>query len=201
MKLAVVRVGEGFAVLDKPVGLLSIPGKTERDCVAARVPWIVPGAHGPIVAHRLDQHTSGLIVVGLTPEDHRALSIAFAEGRVRKRYVARVSGEVEAESGEIDLPLRADLADRPRQRVDVALGKPSVTRWWRRGVDRLELEPVHGRTHQLRVHLAQGLGVPIVGDRLYGGAPAPRLMLHSALLTFPHPRTGQRLTVHSAVPF
>ncbi len=199
--LPIQRLGEGFAVIDKPCGLLSIPGKVERDSVALRVPRLIPGAHGPIVAHRLDQYTSGLMVVALTPEDHRALSTAFAEWRVYKRYAARLSAPVPSSMGEIALPIRSNPEDRPRQIVDHKDGKFSVTRWWRRGTDRLELEPLQGRTHQIRVHLALGLGVPILGDRLYGGAPAPRLMLHARELAFPHPRTGALVSSSSPVPF
>ncbi|MEL6543359.1 MAG: RluA family pseudouridine synthase [Myxococcota bacterium] len=198
--LEILKLGEGFAVLNKPSGLLSIPGRTIHDSVASRVPWIVPGAHGPIVAHRLDQDTSGVMVVGLTPADHRALSIAFANGHVAKRYVARLGEDPSEESGTIELALRADLDDRPRQVVHPR-GKRSLTRWRRLGARRIALVPEQGRTHQLRVHLSSGLGLPIDGDRLYGGAVASRLMLHATHLEFPHPRTGSPVAVSSAPPF
>ncbi|MEO1171854.1 MAG: RluA family pseudouridine synthase [Myxococcota bacterium] len=199
--MRVLQVGEGFAVVEKPAGLLSIPGRAESDSVQARIPFLIPGAHGPTVAHRLDQDTSGVMVVGLTPADHRALSIAFARGEVRKLYEALVEPGPTATAGRIELRLRLNPSDRPRQIVDPVRGKDGVTEWRSLAPGRLELRPLHGRTHQLRVHLAAGLGTPIRGDRLYGGAPAPRLMLHARELQFPSPRDGRPIRVCSPCPF
>lgn len=180
-----------------------MPGRGEagRDNLAARVQAQWPDA---LVVHRLDQATSGLIVFGRGPAAQRTLSIAFAERRVAKRYVALVADPVAGDGGTIDLPLAADWPNRPRQQVDPENGKPSLTRWRvlvRDGAHtRLELEPVTGRSHQLRVHLA-ARGHPIVGDALYGGAPAPRLMLHATRLAFAHPVSGVPLSFHSPPPF
>lgn len=186
--MQLLHVDAGLAVVNKPSGLLSVPGRQESDCAWARLREILPDA---LVVHRLDMATSGLLLFARGPEMQRALSLDFAERRVEKRYVARVQGRLDGpreEWAEIDLPLIADWPNRPRQKVDHAQGKPSRTRW--RVLDhegdstRLELEPVTGRSHQLRVHL-QALGHPILGDSLYGGAPAPRLMLHACALALP----------------
>ena len=192
--------------VDKPAGLLSVPGRGEgkRECVAARVQAAVPDA---LVVHRLDQATSGVMLFGRGGPAQRALSIAFAERRVAKRYEAIVHGDVSGDAGAVDLPLLSDWAKRPRQKVDHANGKPSLTRWRVLSRDaaanttHLALEPVTGRSHQLRVHLA-AIGHAIVGDALY--APqleAPRLLLHACELRLPHPQDGRTLVITSAVPF
>ena len=157
------------------------------------------------VVHRLDMATSGLVAMGRGGAMQRALSIAFAERRVAKRYVALVAGSVEGEEGTIELPLAADWPNRPRQQVDLQRGKPSVTRWRvlarEGGNTRLELDPLTGRSHQLRVHLL-AIGHPIVGDALYApGLAAPRLMLHASALAFAHPHTGEPMAFESKVPF
>jgi tRNA pseudouridine32 synthase/23S rRNA pseudouridine746 synthase len=196
---------EQLLVVDKPAGLLSVPGRGEgkHDCMAARIQAHVPEA---LIVHRLDQATSGVMLFGRGADAQRSLSIAFAERRVAKRYEALVQGHLSGDAGEIDLPLAADWPNRPRQRVEPERGKPSLTRWRVLGRDavtgttRLALEPVTGRSHQLRVHLA-AIGHPIVGDALYGGVAAPRLMLHACELRLPHPRDGAMLAVISAVPF
>lgn len=196
---------EHLIVLDKPAGLLSVPGRGEAGAInllaAARTRW--PELQ---VVHRLDMATSGLIVFARTATAQRQLSIAFAERRVDKRYEAIVHGQLAADSGEIDLPLAADWPRRPRQQVDHTRGKPSLTQWRALARDalcsRLELTPLTGRSHQLRVHLS-AIGHPIVGDELYGppGDSSPRLMLHATRLAFEHPIDGQRVELHSAVPF
>lgn len=192
-------------VIDKPAGLLSVPGRLpeNRDSVAIRVHAQYPEA---LIVHRLDQVTSGLILMARDAATHRTLSEAFAARQVDKRYEALVEGIVEGESGEIDLPLICDWPNRPRQKVDHGIGKPSRTRWRVMSRDaaasrtRLALEPVTGRSHQLRVHLAE-TGHPIVGDAFYGAAPAPRVCLHAGWLAFAHPGNGQRVEFNAALPF
>ncbi len=158
------------------------------------------------IVHRLDQPTSGLVLFALDADTHRALSAAFEHRAVDKCYEALVHGAPDAETGSIDLPLAADWPNRPRQQVDRERGKPSLTHWRVRardaGESRLELQPVTGRSHQLRVHLA-AIGHPVQGDRLYGPSddPAPRLMLHARALRLVHPADGGELALESAVPF
>jgi tRNA pseudouridine32 synthase/23S rRNA pseudouridine746 synthase len=202
----VLYVDDAVVVVDKPAGLLAVPGRGEaaRDCVAARVQARYVDA---LVVHRLDQDTSGLLVFGRGAAAQRALSRAFAERRVAKRYMAVVAGLPASDSGSIDLPLAADWPNRPRQQVDLLHGKPSLTRWCvlardaATGTTRLALEPVSGRSHQLRVHLL-AIGHPILGDALY--APqytASRLMLHASELTIPHPDDARPMHFCNAVPF
>jgi tRNA pseudouridine32 synthase / 23S rRNA pseudouridine746 synthase len=191
--------------VDKPAGLLAVPGRAERDCVAARVQSVVPDA---LIVHRLDQATSGVMLFGRGAVVQRALSVAFAERRVAKRYEAVVHGLFGDDTGQIALPLAADWPNRPRQRVDMERGKPSLTHWCVLSRDsasattRLQLEPVTGRSHQLRVHLA-AIGHAIVGDALYADdtSGALRLMLHACELRLPHPRDGRTLSLTSALPF
>jgi tRNA pseudouridine32 synthase/23S rRNA pseudouridine746 synthase len=201
--LRVLAADHALVVADKPAGLLAVPGKGDagRDHLAGRVQAVFADA---LVVHRLDMATSGLIVFARGPEVQRRLSIAFAERRVAKRYVAVVSGDVADDHGSIELPLAADWPNRPRQQVDPVLGKPSLTRWRVLSRDgghtRLELEPVTGRSHQLRVHLA-AIGHAIVGDALYAGEAAPRLLLHATSLAFAHPLSEAPLSFSSPPPF
>ena len=184
-----------------------MPGRTIADCLAARVAARWPDTR---VVHRLDMATSGLMLFARGPEMQRRLSLAFAQRRVGKRYIAVVDGLVDAAAGEIDAPLVVDWPNRPKQKIDAAGGKPSLTRWRRLAFDealqrtRLELEPVTGRSHQLRVHLAS-IGHAIVGDDLYAppsiAAAAPRLLLHAARLRFRHPLDGRELAFESPCPF
>jgi tRNA pseudouridine32 synthase / 23S rRNA pseudouridine746 synthase len=192
--------------VNKPAGLLSVPGRGDagRDCLAARVQAEVPEA---LVVHRLDQATSGVMIFARGATVQRVVSMAFAERRVGKRYEAVVEGDVRGDAGEIDLPLSADWPNRPRQQVDHVRGKPSLTRWRVLARDaaaqttRLALEPVTGRSHQLRVHLA-AIGHAIVGDPLYANeSAAPRLLLHACELRLPHPSQGRTLVVTSPLPF
>ncbi len=193
-----------FLVLTKPSGLLSVPGLTGEKSVES----LLRRQYGEVwMVHRLDQDTSGLMVVALTAEAYHALQRQFLQRTVHKRYVALLSGTVSG-SGTISLPLRPDPLDRPRQVVDHEHGREAVTRYEVLGHDdqgrtRIALTPLTGRTHQLRMHCAhaEGLATPIVGDRLYGHADGPRLMLHAADLSFSHPLTGQPLTFHSEPPF
>ncbi|MEF7616246.1 pseudouridine synthase [Aquincola sp. MAHUQ-54] len=197
-----------LVVVDKPAGLLSVPGRGEhlRDCIAARVQARWADA---LIVHRLDMATSGLMVLGRGAAAQRTLSIAFAERRVDKRYIAVVHGHVADDSGEMAWPLICDWPNRPRQIVDMQIGKPSLTRYRvieRRadGTTRVALEPVTGRSHQLRVHL-QTLGHPILGDELYAPdavrAASPRLLLHAQRLALPHPHDGRPLAFESPAPF
>ncbi|MBW8880222.1 MAG: RNA pseudouridine synthase [Asticcacaulis sp.] len=196
-----------MVVADKPSGLLSVPGRgpDKQDCLIARVQADFPDA---LTVHRLDMATSGLIVLGRGTEAQRRLSIAFSQRDVAKRYVAIVAGRVDADAGEVDLPLITDWPNRPKQMIDHAIGKPSLTRYRvvTREEDRtrVELEPVTGRSHQLRVHM-MALGHPIVGDALYAPpdivAMSGRLLLHASDLTIPHPGTGERMTFSRPIPF
>lgn len=202
---------DDLLVVDKPAGLLSVPGRSadEQDCLSARVIAWWPEAR---IVHRLDQPTSGLMLMARNAAAHRALSMAFEQRRVGKRYIAIVHGDVAGDSGTIDAPITVDWPNRPRQHVDRAHGRPSLTHWRvqerlppRGGLGartRLELEPVTGRAHQLRVHLLS-IGHPIVGDRLYHleDREAPRLLLHAAGIAFDHPRSGQPLRFESPPPF
>jgi tRNA pseudouridine32 synthase/23S rRNA pseudouridine746 synthase len=204
-----VYVDEQLVVLDKPAGLLAVPGRGEdkQDCLSARAQALWPDA---LVVHRLDMATSGLFLMGRGIHVQRVLSRAFAERAVHKRYEALVAGDVGSPGteGMIDLPLAADWPNRPRQKVDPEHGRPSVTRWQvlERLADatRLALEPVTGRSHQLRVHL-QAIGHPILGDALYAPPEvqvrAPRLLLHASALEFAHPGTGEPLAFASTPPF
>jgi tRNA pseudouridine32 synthase / 23S rRNA pseudouridine746 synthase len=201
---------------------LTVPGRgpDKQDCLSARALARWPDA---LVVHRLDQATSGLVVMARSPAAQRDLSAAFAQREVLKRYVAVVSGKPALTAGEIALPLLADWPHRPKQMVDMQHGKPSLTRYWvvedepsasgctnseatphAPVTSRLALEPLTGRTHQLRVHL-WALGHPILGDMLYAPPEvqqqSSRLMLHAEFLRLPHPATGEPLSFESAAPF
>ncbi|MFT4172538.1 MAG: pseudouridine synthase [Rhodocyclaceae bacterium] len=205
----VVHADEDIVVVDKPSGLLAVPGRgaDKADCMAARVQALYPDA---LIVHRLDMATSGLMVFARGAAMHRALSMAFEARQVGKRYVAMVHGHLNDAAGEINLPLIADWPNRPLQKVDHDIGKPSLTRYALIGHDaaraasRVQLEPVTGRSHQLRVHLC-AIGHPILGDDFYGGEEnrlrAPRLLLHASRLDLPHPRTAAALSFASAAPF
>lgn len=203
----IVHLDDCLVVVHKPAGMLSVPGRAPQDgsCAWSRVRQQVPDA---LVVHRLDMATSGLLLFARGPTLQRALSMAFAERAVDKRYEALVEGGPTAQAGKIELPLAADWPNRPRQKVDATHGKPSITHWQvlaREGPrTRLALTPVTGRSHQLRVHLA-ALGWPIVGDRLYDVAgraeAAPRLMLHACTLSLRHPQRGHTLHLHAPTPF
>jgi len=208
--LPIIASTDRFVVIDKPSGLLSVPGKgpEKADCVASRVREMFPEATGPLTVHRLDMDTSGLILLALDPEAHRSLSMQFEARTVSKTYIALLAGLVEADRGEIYLPIRADISNRPMQIHDPERGKPSLTRYRvlsrDAGRTRIEFSPETGRSHQLRVHSAHelGLGVPILGDALYGDAgSADRLMLHAATLEFDHPSDGSRVQTRTEAPF
>jgi tRNA pseudouridine32 synthase / 23S rRNA pseudouridine746 synthase len=199
-----------YVVVDKPSGLLSVPGKgpDKADCVASRIRLMFPDALGPVTIHRLDMDTSGLLVVALDPETHRSISMQFEAREVEKTYVALLAGDVKGESGTIDEPLRTDIDNRPYQIIDHTHGRRAITDWrvLARETDRTRVEfiPRTGRTHQLRVHAAhrRGLNCPILGDRLYGDeTSAPRLMLHAETLSFIDPATNRRIDFAAPVPF
>lgn len=197
-------------VFDKPSGLLAVPGRgaDKQDCLAARVQARYPDA---LIVHRLDMATSGLMVMARGAAAQRELSRAFAARAVKKRYIAVVAGRLEAppeDWGIIDLPIIVDWPNRPLRIVDHVHGKPSLTRWRVLGHEktctRVELEPITGRSHQLRVHLRE-LGHPILGDALYAPpdvqAQATRLLLHAWSLRFVHPLTRAMLAFECAAPF
>jgi tRNA pseudouridine32 synthase / 23S rRNA pseudouridine746 synthase len=196
--LRVVWQDAHLIVAAKPVGLLSAPGRTTKDSVETRL--------AARAVHRLDLDTSGLLVLAKDPATLAAMHRQFERREVTKRYVALVDGEVRGDAGVIDLPLRLDVDDRPRQVVDPVHGKLAITEWQvlarERGRTRVDLVPRTGRTHQLRVHAAhpRGLATPIVGDRLYGHADS-RLYLHAEALTFVHPHTGARVELAEPAAF
>ncbi len=194
-----------LVVVEKPAGLLSVPGRLpeNQDCVVSRL----QRSHADVLTvHRLDQVTSGLMLFARGKAMQSALSALFERRQVAKVYQARVEGRVVGEAGEIDLPLACDWPNRPRQMVDRVRGKPALTRWrvLERDVagawTRVALEPVTGRSHQLRLHLAS-IGHPIVGDAMYGASPAARVCLHATRLSFAHPVGGASMAFESRAPF
>ena len=210
-----VYADESLLALNKPSGLLAVPGRGEdkQDCLSRRVKSQYPEA---LVVHRLDMATSGLMLLARSREVHRTLSIAFAAREVHKRYEAVVQGRLamppQTEDGwaVINLPIALDWPSRPLRVIDHLLGKPSITRWKVvayapvNDSTRLLLEPVTGRSHQLRVHL-QALGHPILGDSLYAPAEiqaaAPRMLLHAQQLRLTHPATGAAMQLLAKTPF
>ncbi len=203
---------DALLVLNKPSGLLSVPGRGEdkQDCLSARVQAEFSDA---LVVHRLDMATSGLLLMARGLSAQKKLNAAFENRQIQKRYVACVAGHLpmDPQWQTIDLPILVDWPNRPLRTIHPQ-GQASVTRWRcianaipaLKGTSRLELEPLTGRSHQLRVHL-QALGHPIAGDRLYAPtdvqALAPRLLLHACALTFPHPLSGETLTWHCPADF
>jgi tRNA pseudouridine32 synthase/23S rRNA pseudouridine746 synthase len=194
-------------VVNKPAGLLSVPGKGEHlaDCLIARLRAIYPEV---LLVHRLDLDTSGVMVFALTPLAQRHLGWQFEERVTKKVYVARLWGHLAPREGRVDLPLCVDWPNRPRQHVNHEAGRPAQTDWRvvrleQDGTTRVRLMPVTGRSHQLRVHMAE-LGHPILGDRLYATGAArdfPRLMLHAESLRFRHPDGGKAQTYSVPAPF
>jgi tRNA pseudouridine32 synthase / 23S rRNA pseudouridine746 synthase len=201
-RMQIVFADRHLVAVDKPPGLLSVPGRTEPDCAWSRLRTTHEDA---LVVHRLDMATSGLLLFARGPAMQSALSRAFAGRAVRKRYVAVVHGLVLQDEGTIALPLAADWPHRPLQKVDFEHGKPSTTHWRvlsrddALGTTRLALEPLTGRSHQLRVHL-KAIGHAIVGDALYG-QPDRRLMLHAERLELAHPATNEPLVLVAPTPF
>ena len=204
--LEVIHHDHALLVVNKPAGLLSVPGKGAHlaDCLMSRILAAFPEA---LLVHRLDRDTSGVMVFALTPHAQRHLGLQFEKRQVRKVYVARVWGELAPKTGTVDLPLTVDWPNRPRQKVDHAAGRPAVTDWRvvriEDGTTRVRLYPHTGRSHQLRVHMAT-IGHPILGDPFYATGPArdfPRLMLHSESLRLRHPDGGAGMSFSAKAPF
>ncbi len=206
--LEIVYEDEFLVVINKPSMLLSVPGKNVQDSVLIRLKQRYPKATGPLLVHRLDMSTSGVLLAAKNAQTHKALQQQFEQRSVEKRYVAVLSARLpeNQDKGSIQLPLRVDLDDRPRQLVCFAHGKPAHTQWQvitrQSGTTRIYFCPKTGRTHQLRIHAAHkdGLNIPIVGDELYGKA-GERLLLHAEWLRFTHPVTGKQHEVTSPAPF
>ena len=205
-KLDILYEDDYLLVINKPEGMLSVPGKGDADSVYQRLSILYPEATGPIIVHRLDMATSGLLLAAKTKEAHQNLQAQFKNRTIQKRYIALLEGEVPQDEGEIRLPLCPDPLDRPRQIVSEEFGKPALTHY--RVLERtsgktlIAFYPQTGRTHQLRVHAAhpQGLHCPILGDELYG-RKAERLYLHAEYLAFTHPITSERIEIRAKIPF
>jgi tRNA pseudouridine32 synthase/23S rRNA pseudouridine746 synthase len=204
--LVILHHDHQVLLVDKPSGLLSVPGKGEdlTDCLIARVQRVFPDA---LLVHRLDRDTSGVMIFALTPHAQRHLGLQFENRQTKKTYVARVWGEMTGKTGTVDLPLIVDWPNRPLQMVDHENGRAAVTDWRvvrvGDGETRVRLMPKTGRSHQLRVHML-ALGHPILGDPFYATGPArdyPRLMLHSETLQFRHPDGGQGMRITAPCPF
>ena len=205
--LSIVYQDDDLLIVNKPSGLLTVPGKDPKhaDCLIARINRVFPTAK---IVHRLDMATSGIICLAMHKEAHRNLSIQFQDRKTAKRYIARVFGKLEQETGSVDLPLICDWPNRPKQMVDHDNGKPSLTHFKvlerEQSSTRVELTPITGRSHQLRVHMLS-LGHPILGDKLYAHpeafAMAPRLQLHAEMLTLAHPASGETLIFEAAPEF
>ena len=204
--LEIVYEDELLVIINKPEGLLSVPGKNIEDSVYSRMKKLYPMATGPLIIHRLDMSTSGLMVIALTKKSHKILQQQFIMRTVKKCYVAVLDGLLVEDEGIIDLPLRVDLEDRPRQLVCHDYGKPAKTRW--QVIERYSEQtkvyfyPITGRTHQLRVHSAHisGLGLPIEGDELYGKG-SDRLHLHAEKLEIKHPFTKCKMVFQAKAAF
>ena len=204
--LDIIYEDDYLLIVNKPAGMLSVPGKETADSVYSRIRHLYPDATGPLVVHRLDMATSGLLLIAKTKEVHQNLQAQFSNRSIKKRYAALLEGIVSDEEGTIDLPLCLNPLDRPRQIVDKEHGKPAITRY--RVLARTESQtlvafyPLTGRTHQLRVHSAHSLGLhcPIKGDELYG-SKADRLYLHAESLEFTHPVSKEKVTIEVKADF
>ena len=198
--LPILFEDDHIIVVNKPAEFLSVPGKTISDSVYTRIQHQYPAATGPLIIHRLDMATSGILLLAKTKAAHKYIQFQFIHRQIQKTYVALLDGIINENSGTIDLPLRTDIDDRPRQLVCFDHGKPAQTEWnvlsRENGKTRVQFHPITGRTHQLRVHAAHSLGLntPIVGDDLYG-SKANRLHLHAASITFEHPGTKEPMTI------
>lgn len=205
--LTVLHHDEDILVLDKPSGLLCVAGKpaSHRDCLEARAKDRFPQA---LLVHRIDRDTSGIVVMAMNRKAQRHLGLQFERRKLTKTYVARVWGDVQGDSGRIDLPLATDALNRPRQKVDFERGRSAVTEWHvaarEKGITRVKLRPLTGRSHQLRVHLLC-IGHPILGDAFYAEgealSAAPRLQLHAEELQLRHPSDGRACLFRQNCPF
>lgn len=204
--LTILHQDDEVLLVDKPAGLLSVPGKGAHlaDCLLSRVEAAYPAA---LLVHRLDRDTSGVMIFALTAHAQRHLGLQFEKRQMRKSYVARVWGRLAQQAGVVDLPLTVDWPNRPRQKVDFETGRPAITDWRvvraSAAETRVRLGPRTGRSHQLRVHM-RAIGHPILGDPFYASGAArdfPRLMLHSEGLQFRHPAGGRRMEITAPAPF
>lgn len=204
--LSILHHDHQLLLVDKPSGLLSVPGKGEHlaDCLIARVQAVFADA---LLVHRLDRDTSGVMVFAMTPHAQRHLGLQFENRQMKKTYVARVFGRIAERKGTVDLPLIVDWPNRPLQHVNFETGKPAVTDWtvmkYEENATRVRLFPQTGRSHQLRVHMKE-IGHPILGDPFYAtgeARQAPRLMLHAESLRLRHPDGGVSQTFKSPCPF
>ena len=204
--LTIVHQDHEILLVDKPAGLLSVPGKGEHlaDCLLARVQEVFPEA---LLVHRLDRDTSGVMIFALSPHAQRHLGLQFEKRHMKKVYVARVWGEIAQKTGTVDLPLIVDWPNRPLQHVNFDTGKPAQTDWRvvrvENGTTRVRLYPHTGRSHQLRVHMKE-IGHAILGDPFYAEGSArnfPRLMLHAESLRLRHPDGGKGMTFSAKCPF
>jgi len=204
--LEIVYEDEYLIVINKPYDFLSVPGKNIEDSVYSRIKILYPEISEIMTVHRLDMSTSGLMLIAKSKEAHKQLQLSFLHKTIQKRYVAILDGNVELDSGWIDLPLRSDYENRPRQLVCFEQGKPSLTKFEvverKNGYTRIHFYPITGRTHQLRMHASheKGLNIPILGDDLYGKR-ADRLYLHAEGLSFNHPITGVRIELEAKANF
>ena len=198
-QLEIIFEDDDLIIVNKPSEFLSVPGKTITDSVYTRIKKQYPNATGPLIVHRLDMSTSGILVLTKTKEANKKVQSQFINRTVKKRYVALLDGNLSKESGKIKLPLRVDLDDRPKQLVDFTHGKNAETKWTVIKIEdsktRVHFYPITGRTHQLRVHAAhkKGLNTPIIGDDLYG-KKSNRLHLHAEFISFLHPTTNEKMT-------
>ncbi len=205
-ELPIIYEDDYLLLVNKPAEFLSVPGKTIEDSVQTRIQHKYPTATGPLLVHRLDMSTSGIILIAKKKDIHESLQKQFIKRTVQKRYAALLQGYVKSSSGEIQLPLRVDLEDRPRQLVCYEHGKDALTKYEvlerKNGQTRVHFYPFTGRTHQLRVHAAHlsGLNAPIIGDDLYG-QKSDRLYLHAEYLSFWHPITKERMEIICPPPF
>ncbi|MGL1930671.1 MAG: RluA family pseudouridine synthase [Desulfotalea sp.] len=206
----IIYKDEFLVVARKPGGLLSVPGKgpENADCVSSRLQELFPKMIAQPAIHRLDMYTSGLMVYAIDKATHRNISIQFQDKLVTKRYTALLEKDIDGEEGEIRLPFRLDIDNRPLQILDYEHGKMGITKWRKinstKDITRIEFTPITGRTHQLRVHAAheKGLGAAIIGDSFYGsGANGDEMMLHANFLQFSHPITNEMLEFSSSSDF
>ena len=205
-EIKIIHEDPDLLVINKPHELLSVAGKKIKDSVFSRIQKLYPNATGPLVVHRLDMSTSGILLIAKNEGTYKALQSQFIKKTIQKRYVALLDGLLSGKNGEIDLPLRVDLEDRPKQLVCYTHGKTALTKW--KTIEVIENKtkvyfyPITGRTHQLRVHAAHNLGLntPIIGDDLYG-RKADRLYLHAEKITFVHPTTLKQVSFTSPAPF
>ena len=204
--LEIIYEDNALIVVHKPAEFLSVPGKDIKDSVYSRIKERYPSATGPLIVHRLDMSTSGVLLLTKTKEANKALQSQFINRTIKKRYMALLDGNLSKNSGKITLPLRVDLNDRPKQLVDFTYGKPAETDWKiinkENGKTRVHFYPITGRTHQLRMHAAHknGLNTPIVGDDLYG-KKEKRLHLHAEFIEFLHPTTLKKMSFTVAPKF